>query len=292
MPIALPWKGKDKDTLVVPISDLHSGGATALFPHYNQLENGFWQFKHTRYIPSGRQCEMAEHFDYCADRIAEMRDGKRLIIVENGDAIDGVHHHSLQLATHNPDEQMDVHVWLMQRFMKRAGFEKNKGDLLYVIAGTETHTKEKEDYIARELGAENHPDGADLFDFLELRINGRLVWFMHEGAGPGRGVNQGNALRNWMRDKYWERLEEGLNIPDVVISGHYHVPVYDVYVRRHRVMHGLILPSFQLPTRFTRKVAAAALAKVGIYTLEISRDGNVQINEPILMKYRDDAVQT
>lgn len=131
---------KNCNTLLVCPSDMHSGGSTALFPHYNQLKNGFWQFKHTRYTPSGKQCDLANHWDECADKTATARQGKRLIIVGMGDMIDGSHHHTLQLATHNVDEQKDVHVWLMQRFMNCVGFDRSRGDKFYVLSGTEVHT--------------------------------------------------------------------------------------------------------------------------------------------------------
>jgi hypothetical protein len=286
----IPEPAPKRKVTLLPISDTHSGGSTALFPHYNELQNGYWQFKHTRYTPSGKQCDMAKHFDYCADRILEKRDGNQLVIVSNGDMIDGAHHNTLQLATHNLDEQMDVYIWLMQRFFKRVGFDKSKGDKFYVVSGTETHTAEKEDLIAKELGAEQNPDGGDLFDFLPLDINGKLFWFLHQGAGPGKGANMGNALHNWMRNKYFELMEANERIPDGVIMGHYHVPLYDTYTRNHKTMHGWILPSFQLKTRFGYKVAAAELERIGIYSIDVSANGEIIASPPMVMAQRNNTV--
>lgn len=284
-------KNKQTDTFLVVPSDLHSGGTTSLFPHYKDLPNGYWQFKHTRYTPSGKQCEMAAHFDHCADVINKQRKGKRLIIVGNGDLIDGKHHQTLQLATHNTDEQNEIHIWLMKRFFKRVGFDKSKGDLYYVVSGTETHTAEKEDYIAEELGAEQSPLGEDLFDFLPLEINGRMFWFLHQGAGPGKGTNMGNALRNWLGHKYWECLEKNWRMPDMVISGHYHVPVYNTFVRNGKTIHGLICPPFQTRTRFGYKVAAAEKDNIGIATVSIKADGTICMPDFLLMKQKDEVIK-
>ena len=286
-PLEDPKKTTSCDTLLACPSDMHSGGSTALFPHYNQLQGGFWQFKHTRYMPSGKQCDLANHWDDCADKTAIARQGKRLIIVGMGDMIDGSHHHTLQLATHNVDEQKDVHVWLMQRFMNRVGFDRSRGDKFYVLSGTEVHTGDKEDYIAKELQAENNPEGSEIFDFLPLDINGKLFWFLHQGAGPGKGANIGNSLVGWMRNKYFELLEQGLRIPDAIISGHYHVPVYTTFTRNYKTMHGIILPSFQLKTRFGYKVAAAERENIGLSTINISADGVIQVNKPYLMQGED-----
>lgn len=278
------------DTLLALPSDMHSGSTMALFPHYRDLQGGFWQFKHTRYTPSCKQCDLADHWDACADKTAMARMGKRLIIVGMGDSVDGKHHQTLQLATHNPDEQMEVHVWLMQRFMKRVGFDRSRGDKFYVLSGTETHTQEKEDYIARELQAENNPDGSDIFDFLPLEINGKLFWFLHQGAGPGKGANIGNSLVSWMKNKYFELLEAGQRIPDAVISGHYHVPVYTTFTRNYKTIHGVILPPFQLKTRFGYKVAAAERENIGLSTIDISANGNIVVNKPYLMVQKDEVI--
>jgi 2',3'-cyclic-nucleotide 2'-phosphodiesterase (5'-nucleotidase family) len=282
---------KNIDTFLAVPSDLHSGGSTALFPHYRDLQNGCWQFKHTRYTPSARQGELADHFDYCADEVKKARKGKRLIIVDNGDCIDGNHHATHQLATHNPAEQQDIHIFLMQRFMKRTGFDHSKGDLLYIVSGTETHTQEDEDYIARELNAEPNPKGGDLFDFLPLEINGKLFWFLHQGAGPGRGIAMGDSLRMWLKNKYWTLLEDGIRLPDMVISGHYHVPVYNEYIRPRHTMRGIICPSFQLPTRFVYKVAAGELSKVGLATVNISAAGAITANPFMIMRLKDETVK-
>lgn len=279
-----------KDTLLALPSDMHSGGSTALFPHYRDLQDGFWQFKHTRYVPSGKQCDLADHWDYCADQLAIARVGKRLIIVGMGDMTDGKHHDTLQLATHNPDEQMEVNIWLMQRFMKRVGFDHSRGDKFYVLSGTETHTKDKEDLIAKELQAENNPEGTEIFDFLPLDINGKLFWFLHQGAGPGKGANIGNALVGWMRNKYFELLEAGERIPDAVVSGHYHVPVYTTFTRNYRTMHGVILPSWQFKTRFGYKVAAAERENIGLTTIDVSSAGNILVNKPYLLAKRDEVI--
>jgi hypothetical protein len=274
----------------VPISDLHSGGSTALFPHYRELQGGFWQFQHTRYTPSGKQCDMADHWDFCADETAKARLDKRMIIVLAGDMIDGKHHQTLQLTTHDPHEQGQINIWLMQRFMKRAGFEKNRGDLLYMVTGTESHTGEVEQEIAKELGAEPHPE-SDAFDFLPMDIHGKLFWFLHQGAGPGKGANKGETLRNWLKNKYWELLEDNKRIPDYIISGHYHNPVKTSYERPNKMIHGMILPSFQLKTRFGYKVAAAELEKIGIRTVDIGADGEIKTNEMLRMRMRDETVR-
>jgi hypothetical protein len=292
---------KPKDIKLIPLADMHTGGTTALFPYYdgtdttypphqNMTGDGGWKFKNRIYSPTGKQYQMFQHFKKCAEQIALERNKYRFIIVETGDSTDGEHHYTDQLATKNISEQNQVHVWLMEYFMAKIGFDKNKGDLLYIGAGTEVHTGDEEDIISVELAAEQLPNGANTFDFMSMDIYGRRFWFLHQGASAGRGFNSGNALYNWLRNQYFTCLESGRVMADCVISGHYHQSVHSVFSRMDREIHGVILPPFQLKTRFGYRVAAAELEGVGIRTIDISGDGVIKVNKPMLLQSQDDVV--
>ncbi len=292
---------KKKDVKLIPIADLHTGGSTALFPYFNgddlgfpphpkmTGENGAWRFKQRTYMPTAKQYLLFKHFTKCAETIGQDRGNKRFVVVETGDSIDGEHHHTLQLATQNIGEQVAVHVWLMKYFLHKIGFDKNKGDLLYIGDGTEIHTGDEEDLIAQELGAELLPNGDDTFDFMTMDIMEKRFWFLHQGASAGKGLTKGSALHNWMRNQYFDCLELGRVIPDCVISGHFHRNVHDIFSRNDRDMHGIILPPWQLKTRFSYRVAAAEMEEVGIRTIDIGKD--IKVNKPILMRLEDDVVK-
>jgi hypothetical protein len=293
---------KPKDVKLIPLADFHSGGSTALFPYYDGTDLGFpphrnmtgrnggWKFRHMIYEPSGKQLAMFRHLTKCAEQIAESRNDNRFIIVQTGDSIEGTHHHTPQLATRQLSEQVAIHVWLMKYFMFKIGFDKNKGDLLFVGDGTEIHDADEEGTLAQQLDAELLPDGSETFDFLPMDINSKRFWFLHQGAGAGKGISSGEALRNWIKNQYFSCLEEKRVIPDCVISGHFHRSVHTSYSRLDREIHGVILPPFQLKTRFGYRVAAAELEGVGIRTIDISEDGVIKVNKPMLLQSQDDVV--
>jgi len=160
-------------TFVVSLSDMHSGSSVALFP------DRFVQFGKDgpNHTPSDNQRRMHDHWIKCAEYVRDNRKGKKLIIVHNGDAIEGIHHNSLQVVSPSWDDHVDIHVELMNEFLKVAGFAKNKGDLLYYVSGTESHTANKEERIANEMNAEHYDDE------LRLRVNGRDLWYTHHGSG-------------------------------------------------------------------------------------------------------------
>jgi len=292
-----------KDAYILPISDLHACSTTAVFPywygqdlpiepHENMRVDGTWKFKHNIYTPTYKQIKLFHLFTEAAERAAEARKGKRLVFLGNGDMYDGTHHGTHQIATSNLREQVSVASWLLKYFLAIVGFDHEKGDRAFVLQGTESHDGDDEDGIAEAIKAEKLPSGDDVADFLQVEINNRLIWCLHQGAGVGKGANKGNALRNWMKNKYIERLEQGKRVPDVVMSGHYHDPWYEPLARMGRiVMHGLILPPWQLKTRFGYRVAAAEIERVGISALDISQDGNITVHPHLYKEIEEEVVR-
>ena len=53
-------------------------------------------------------------------------------------------------------------------------------------------------------------------------------------------------------------------------------------------MHGVILPPFQLKTRFGYRVAAAELEGVGIRTIDVDGYQDIKINKAMLLQSRDE----
>lgn len=294
---------ESNDIYVLPVSDLHAGSTAAVFPYWygqdlgispppQMRDSGTWRFKHSIYTPTNKQIGLFSTFTECAKQIAEKRKGKRLVILGNGDMIDGAHHGTHQLATHNIGEQREVAVFLLKYLFSLVGFDKSKGDKFFMVQGTESHDGDEEDSIASQLQAETYRDRESVGDFLQLDINGKLFWLLHQGAGVGKGMNKGNALRNWMKNKYIERLEEGLRPPDVVMSGHYHEPWYEPLARNNKiVMHGMILPAWQLKTRFGYRVAAAEFERVGFYPVKVFGDGRILVDNVFIKRQSEEVIK-
>lgn len=273
---------KIKDTLLCVLSDMHTGGSTALFPK--------------KFIGSGREAHLQHQNDVqreiCPTWIRLMgevkaaRKDKRLIIVNLGDAIDGRHHDTTQLTLFKEKDQADAHVELMGQFMDAVQFSKRSGDELYYVKGTETHVKDNENDMAKALGAVeigefNTGDGTKplyISEILHLNINGLNNAFFHHGKSRGSGPNEGNALRNFLRDIRDEREKEGLPLIDVLWSGDTHAHTIATHERRqpngnYHVFYGIICPSFQSKTRYAYKKVAMAINSIGGVYSRISVDG-------------------
>ena len=198
-----------------------------------------------------------------------------MIVLHNGDAIDGWHHGTTQVLTTQPAEQADLHVYLMRKFLRAAGFDPARGDKLIYIKGTEVHTGETEEKIALTLGAEY----LQAHDFVDLSVNGRRIWFTHQGPNSGSGHMAGDALRNWLKYLYWQRVNDRQYVPDLVVTGHYHKATYNSYVQTRNdeiiAIHGLILPSWQMKTRYTYSKVPTVTNKIGAVFMEITAAGGI-----------------
>lgn len=270
----------NKDTVQVVLSDTHSGSNYALFLPRQ------WEGIHTSHFPRSGQIEIRKEFERCAERIAQARKNKKVILVINGDAVDGDHHNSGDVCTTDIKEQADIHIELMTEFQKRIKWQR--GDELYYTKGTQTHTNEMEDYIGREMNAV--PSGQYYsWNFLELVVNGVTSWFVHHGPSAGKGANEGNSIRNWLRNIYYDAQKDGDGYPDIVYTGHVHNPTYDTFTLRDgmkfKQMHGIITPSWQMKTRYAWMKAPVSKNKIGGCWQEIKADGTIMMPQFSVMGY-------
>lgn len=254
---------------------MHTGSSTALFPRSGYQGDGD---EDNHVSPNKRQVSMYPAFVRYAGEVAQARKGKRLIVVNLGDGIDGFHHGSMQESLFQEDDQCAAHVVLMQEFMKRTGYSRKNGDELHYVRGTEVHVGKAEDKMAKELGAVRAESGSYVSEVLTLNINGFVNLFLHHGKERGAGLNEGNALRNSLRDIRSDREKDDLPPIDALWSGHTHAYTWTSHIARRRngqfhQLHGIICPSFQAKTRYAYGKVPAAVNSVGGVYVKIGADG-------------------
>jgi hypothetical protein len=258
---------KDIDTIIVPVGDYHSGSNYALFV------DRFWTGKNEmNRTPSPKQQAIRQQFETACEQIRKARKNKRVILVHNGDAIDGDHHNSSDVCTNQIDDQAQIHIELMEETKKRLGWQR--GDKCYYTLGTDIHTGNSEYNIADKVNAEILPE-------LRLPVNGRILHFVHHGPGAGDGANEGNPLRSWLRNNYYNSIKDHERPPDVIYSAHVHNPTMGVFEYRNEmefgIMYGVITPPLQIKTRYGHQKAPVKKNKVGLAYQEIKADGTICI---------------
>jgi len=273
-------KIQNKDTLQVVISDTHTGSNFALFLGKQ------WQGINTNHSPTHAQDEIRSHWLRFAAEVAGAREGRVVKLIVNGDSIDGDHHHSGDVCTVDEHEQADIHIDLMNEFEGLINWQA--GDEIYYTKGTQTHTHNQENYIGSQLNAVMCGDFYS-WDFLPLETNGVLSWFVHHGPGAGVGANEGNVMRNWLRNIAFDGDKDGYRIPDILFTGHVHSPTYSTYIHRSgmifKTIHGIILPSWQAKTRYAYMRSPVARNKIGGVYQVITADGIVSTPRFCVMGY-------
>lgn len=261
------------------MGDFHSGGLTALFPGYNMT------FKlddknSLPYQPSALQKSMYKHFMASAKKAKEAKDKQKVIVI-NGDAIDGNHHGTAQLVTPNPKHHVEIHIELMENFLEACEFSVKNGDQLHYVSGTESHVGWEEYSIVNHF--ESY--GAKYHDELRLTVNGRRLWWTHQGAKPGKGANEGNAVRNFARDLYFDCLKESQLAPHLISMSHFHKYNYDSFNDSHRhTIHAQVLPSWQAKTRFGLRASPFQRNDIGLIFNEVTAEGDIRFPAPFLWK--------
>ena len=271
-----------RDTLQVTMSDLHSGSNYALF-----LPN-LWRGKsnNNSHTAGGPQIEIRKHFEKYAGEVLVARKNKRVRLVINGDCIDGDHHHSGDVCTLDEREQADIHIDLVNEFQKRINWQR--GDEIYYTKGTQTHVHNMESYIGEKMNAVMDGDFY-VHNLLKLDTNGAISWYVHHGSGAGSGANEGNTLRNWLKRIVEDELKDGQCPPDVIYTGHVHSPTYNSCVYRQKMkfkmIHGVILPSWQAKTTYSHMKAPIQRNKIGGVYQTIYANGTIGIPQFSVMGY-------
>lgn len=79
------------------------------------------------------------------------------------------------------------------------------------------------------------------------RVNGVLVDYAHHGPNTGsRHWLHGNIARFYLRDLMQRSILEGRDVPQIVLRGHFHAPVYEYLEQGPHVGHLFVVRSIVL----------------------------------------------
>lgn len=278
---------KTIDTLLWLPADWHSGGTTAFAtPGWRQGDGLTISQSHTQ------QLIRRQHYE-ALGRIKAMLKGRRLIIVHLGDAVEGNHHSTTQIVTPDNNEHCAMHIALMEEALDYLGFNSKRGDLLYYVAGTESHVGTEENWIARDLGAVPsipptpeglYKDGRVTHYHLKLSINGVLFDLSHHGGSVGqRAWTRENGIRNKAKSIYLDCLENKIQIPRYWVRAHNHQYVRSGdYIGRQGSIEAIITPAKQAKTHYGTRVAADNLSTIGDIWFTIDKTGAAQLHECVM----------
>lgn len=254
------------------VSDIHVGSTLSPWPVLFKLDDG------GNHAPGRIQGYANACWDDFNAWVRKTTGKDKLVVVVNGDTVEGVHHRDVQLVTNNAQTQADAAAYLLKPLVKRA-------DAYYQIRGTGVHNgpaNGAEEYIARSLGAKVLGDTEKASRWgLDLRINGTLVNFTHH-IGCGSINTKGSALQRRLVIGGLERLAAnragaGYAIPDLWFSGHCHT----FGMIRTTLGCAITTPSWKMTGEHEHKVVPAVLPQIGGVLVRFEADGRYQVMDRI-----------
>ena len=280
-----------KNEYLISLSSDYQSGATVglMMPGPEQLPDGGQHF------PSPQQGMLSDQYIECVEKEAEMRRGKTLIEIFNGDATeDGRVFKAEQIVSPNTEVHKNIFRKSFDYRLRKVRHNKSKGDLLYFVGGTGAHVGnsfQHENSLAKDFYAipflkPTDPDGDDgwfVWDHLIMTVNGILFDIAHQGAGVGRRPwTWENSLYNTIKGVYFECLEMGLPVPRYWIRAHNHRYTKATYYGKTATITGIIMPCFELRSHHITKVSGAqTIADIGQIYIDVGKDGKHQLHEKV-----------
>lgn len=231
------------------------------------------------FSPNPLQQIIDEHWRATFERIGQLRRGRRLIIVQAGDAIEGLHHDTTQVITRRTDTQEAMAVAVLEEALALARWSARRGDVLRFVTGTPAHDgpgAASLERVARQVTGYTG-DKRQTTDLWKSSVHGVTFNVAHRpGSGPGtRNWVRGNAFQGWLRSLYLDALEAGQAPPRYVIRAHRHSYI-ERYVHNGAgeiVTTGYILAPWKVKDEYVYQVAAEAVASIGALVIEVDGDG-------------------
>lgn len=238
---------------IVVTSDQHIGCQLGLCPPEVTLDGqGIYQHSKLQKIVWKKWLYFWNEF------VPHVTKGEDFIWVNNGDAIDGIHHNAVSQITHNITDQVKI---AEQVFSTIVNNPKCKG--VYFLRGTSAHVGESgqnEEMLAKNIGAvpefpdnEFNPIYARNELFLRFGDNKTLVHFTHHIGATGSMAYESTAPHKEMIEMYTEAGRWGVEPPAVLLRSHRHRFYLNTIASKNMNSLVVITPGWQMKTSFVYK---------------------------------------
>jgi hypothetical protein len=250
-------RGSEKVNNLIVVSDTHSGCRMGLLhPDGTPLDGG------GRYLPSKVQQKMwALWEEFWGEWVPEATRGEPFDLVHNGDALDGVHHHSTTQISHNLEDQQRIAEAVLRPAVEQC---KASGGTYYHIRGTEAHVGQSGEYeerLARTLGAKPNAEGQFARYDLWKRVGSCLVHLLHHIGTTSSAAHEASAVNAELTAEYVEAARWGREPPDFIVRSHRHRSIAVDLNSAKGYAAAIVTPAWQLKTPYVWKIPGARISE-------------------------------
>jgi hypothetical protein len=199
---------KGAEVLVV-ISDLHCGSSVGLAHPESEMSTG-------NIVGFGRnhhQSWLWEKWMEAKNQIKEIVGEDPAVLLVNGDATEGTHHHNQEIIAVKIEEHSGIAQQCIEALVEETTINK-----ILIVKGTECHTRDFEDLLAERLNAET----GKAKDKWLFRIKGCLVDAAHHMTTASRKYLEAGMLSIHLGNNRLNCVDAGYEAPKVVLRAHRH----------------------------------------------------------------------
>lgn len=250
---------------VIVISDTHIGSNAGLCPPegYELPDNNIYmqnKFQETTWL-------YWEHFwKKWIPKMVEK--SEKVIIVINGDLIDGSHHETVNIMSTSLPYQQIAAIKVFKQI--------DHYDGLYVVRGTEAHAGKgatSEEMIARDIGAINPNGSSNCSDYqLWLSVDKVTFHIAHHIGVTSSAAYETSAPMRELVAALVEASQWGQTLPQIVVRSHRHRFVPVSIPSQHGRIRCVITPGWQLRTPNVERIDRMRIPHVGGVLFQVEDD--------------------
>lgn len=238
--------------VAVVVSDLHCGSVYGLLPP------GFVTLEGNEVLPNRLQQWLWERWFETQAAVFDLVGDDPFVLIVNGDATEGCHHGTKEVISPDEGDHLEAAIQTLSELAGRAAG-------VFVVEGTECHTKHLEHALAKNLKGRIDPEtNKAAFPKLRIDIHGCRVHAHHHIGTTSRPWLESGQYSIAMATERMEAAAAGHRLPTVLLAGHRH------RWGQYQSPHGLtvVTPAWQGITRHGRKVVPSAVMHVGLAVLD------------------------
>ncbi|MDD5517871.1 MAG: hypothetical protein PHV98_00785 [Candidatus Omnitrophica bacterium] len=249
---------------VIVVSDLHIGSNAGLCPYGGLGLPDSNTYKQNKFQETTWKYWENFWFKWVPKTIGK---SKKVIVVINGDIIDGFHHDTVNIMSNSVTYQ----EFAAEQILKELDFY----DSVYVVRGTEAHSDKggaSEEKIARTIGAQLLENGQYSDYQIPIDVDDVPFNFAHHIGVTSSAAYETSAPMRELVAALVEASQWGRRMPRVVVRSHRHrfVPISIPSI--HGRIRCVITPGWQLKTPFVERTDRMRMPHIGGIVFKVEDD--------------------